>query len=181
MDNSLIFGRGLNTYAQTTGSMSGDSEGTDEPAQGENSRDEIIRKRSFSRARGIDISTFMVDVEEKTDEAEPDVKQKPPEQDIAMGEIAEIFSKGGDDSKRPGAIQHDGTVNSAPEMDSVADLAVYGEKRLGFGLLIAMILSWSLIGTIVGTVLDPIYGAFGLSLMEIVGLYLGERGFQIQI
>ena len=78
--------------------MSGDSEGTDEPAQGENSRDEIIRKRSFSRARGIDISTFMVDVEgEKTDEAEPDVKQKPPEQDIAMGEIAEIFSKGGDD------------------------------------------------------------------------------------
>ena len=155
--------------------MSGDSEGTDEPAQGENSRDEIIRKRSFSRARGIDISTFMVDVEEKTDEAEPDVKQKPPEQDIAMGEIAEIFSKGGDDSKRPGAIQHDGTVNSAPEMDSVADLAVYGEKRLGFGLLIAMILSWSLIGTIVGTVLDPIYGAFGLSLMAIVGLYLGER------
>ena len=65
VDNSLIFGRGLNTYTQTTGSMSGDSEGTDEPAQSENSRDEIIRKRSFSRARGIDISTFMVDVEEK--------------------------------------------------------------------------------------------------------------------
>lgn len=173
--NSLIFGRGLNTYTQTTGSMSGDSEGPDEPAQSENSRDEIIRKRSFSRARGIDISTFMVDVEEKTGDVEPVVKQKPPEQDIAMGEIAEIFSKGGDDSKRPGAIQHDGTVNSAPEMDSVTDLAVYGEKRLGFGLLIAMILSWSLIGTIVGTVLDPIFGAIGLSLMAIVGLYLGER------
>ena len=175
MYNSLIFGRGLNTYTQTTGSMSGDSEGPDEPAQSENSRDEIIRKRSFSRARGIDISTFMVDVEEKTGDVEPVVKQKPPEQDIAMGEIAEIFSKGGDDSKRPGAIQHDGTVNSAPEMDSVTDLAVYGEKRLGFGLLIAMILSWSLIGTIVGTVLDPIFGAIGLSLMAIVGLYLGER------
>ena len=74
----LILGRGLNTYTQTTGGMSGGSEGTDEPAQSENSRDEVIRKRSFSRARGIDISTFMVDVEEKTDEVEPVVNQKPP-------------------------------------------------------------------------------------------------------
>ena len=128
--------------------MSEDSSGPKQPSSENDSRDEIIRKRSFSRARGIDISSFMVDNESETNSEE--IAKIEVEQDIAMGEIAEIFSKGGEDFERPGAIQTDGTVKTAPENDSVTDLAVHGEKRLGFGLLIAMILSWSLIGTIVG-------------------------------
>ena len=154
--------------------MSEEAGGTKKSSSKDESRDEIIRKRSFSRARGIDISSFMVDDGGKEESAEV-VDEIEVEQDIAMGEIAEIFSKGGEDFARPGAIQKDGTVKTAPENDSVTDLAVYGEKRLGFGLLIAMIFSWSLIGTIVGTVLDPIFGAIGLSVMAIVGLYLGEK------
>lgn len=165
----------MKTYTQRTSHMSEKSGGHKEPASTENSRDEILRKRSFSRARGIDISSFMVDTEDSEADPAEDVQEALVEQDIAMGQIAEIFSKGGEDGKLPGAVQKDGTVSTPPDMDSVTDLAVYGEKRLGFGLLIAMVLSWSLIGTIVGTVLQPVYGAIGLSVMAIVGLYLGER------
>ena len=147
------------------------------PSKSEKSRDEVIRKQEFSRARGMDISSFMVTHEE--DEEVVDVQEVEDvvelETDVAMGDMVEIFSKGGDDFERPGAIQKDGTVKTAPEMDSVTDLAVYGEKRLGFGLLIAMIFSWSLIGAIVGTVLDPVFGALGLTAMAIIGLYLGEK------
>ena len=155
--------------------MSEDIDGRDEPIEKKNSRDELIRKKSFSRARGLDISSFMVadDSEQgKSEDIEPSTVE---EQDIAMGEIAEIFSKGGENFDLPGAVQKDGTVKTAPEMDSVSDLAVHGEKRLGFGLLVAMVFSWSLIGTIVGTVLDPILGAIGLSAMAVIGLYLGEK------
>lgn len=170
----IYFGRGLNKYNPTTGYMSDDAGEENQSPSKDDSRDEIIRKRSFSRARGIDISSFMVGDDSKT-ESTDFVEKTEVEQDIAMGEIAEIFSKGGEDFDRPGAIQKDGTVKTVPENDSVTDLAVYGEKRLGFGLLIAMVFSWSLIGTIVGTVLDPILGAIGLSVMAVVGLYLGEK------
>ena len=121
-------------------------------------------KTLVSRAEGIDISSFMVDDGSKEESVEV-VDEIEVEQDIAMGEIAEIFSK--EVKILPGgAIQKDGTVGTAPENDSVTDLAVYGEKRLGFGLLIAMIFSWSLIGTIVGTVLDPIFGAMARVLWQ---------------
>ncbi|MDG1549500.1 MAG: hypothetical protein P8Q94_05565, partial [Candidatus Poseidoniaceae archaeon] len=154
--------------------MSEDSAAEDIADKPVNKRDEVIRKQSFSRARGLDISSFMIEQkEEETSVWETVVEEK--ETDIAIGEVAEIFSKGGEDFERPGAIQKDGSVNSAPEIDSVTDLAVHGEKRLGFGLLIAMIFSWSLIGTIVGTVLNPVLGAIGLTTMAIVGLYLGEK------
>ena len=54
-------------------------------------------------------------------------------------------------------------------------MSIHGEKRLGFGLLIAMIFIWSAIGTIVGTVLAPVVSATGLILMVIIGLLLGEK------
>jgi len=155
--------------------MSESPDGSKRPSNQPDSRDEIIRKRSFSRARGIDISSFMINDEDSQQATEASTEKAEQDVDVAMGEIAEIFSKGGDDYTAPGAIQKDGTVHSPPEADSVTDLAVYGEKRLGFGLLVAMVFSWSLIGTIVGTVLDPIFGAIGLSAMAIIGLYLGEK------
>ena len=131
------------------------------------SRDEVLRKKSFSRARGLDISSFMVSNDDsKQDNDQEEIQEK--EHDIAMGEIVEIFSAGGDDSSKPGAVQKDGTVIAAPENDSVTDVAIHGEKRLGFGLLIAMVFTWSAIGTIVGTVLTPVVSATGLLLMVII-------------
>ena len=137
-------------------------------------RNEVLRKKSFSRARGLDISSFMVEDSGPSEVPEQEDVQEA-EHDIAMGEIVEIFSSGGDDSSAPGAIQKDGTVIKAPESDSVTDIAVHGEKRLGFGLLIAMIFTWSAIGTIVGTVLTPVISATGLILMVVIGLMLGEK------
>ena len=157
--------------------MSEDLNQNDEGPLEANNRDEMLRKKNFSRARGMDVSSFMVNDEKKEtvwdeavvkDEVVKDV-------DIAMGEGAELFSKGGEEHKMAGAIQKDGTVIKPPENDSVTDMSIHGEKRLGFGLLIAMIFIWSAIGTIVGTVLAPVVSAVGLLAMVIIGLFLGER------
>ncbi|MBL6891334.1 MAG: hypothetical protein ISR22_04725 [Candidatus Poseidoniaceae archaeon] len=140
-------------------------------------RDEMIRKKNFSRARGLDISSFMVNDEKGEQESESVDLEEEVVKDIdkAMGEVAELFSRGGDEHKMAGAVQKDGTVIKPPENDSVTDMSIHGEKRLGFGLLIAMVFIWSAIGTIVGTVLAPVVSAIGLILMVVIGLLLGEK------
>jgi len=140
-------------------------------------RDEMIRKKNFSRARGLDISSFMINDEKDEQESESVDLEEEVVKDIdkAMGEVAELFSRGGDEHKMAGAVQKDGTVIKPPENDSITDMSIHGEKRLGFGLLIAMIFIWSAIGTIVGTVLAPVVSATGLILMVIIGLLLGEK------
>jgi len=137
-------------------------------------RDEVVRKRDFQRAQGVDIHSFMVKQESEEPPETPSSPASEPE-DIAVGEITSLFSSGKDEQHAPGAVQSDGTVLQAPEMDSVTDLAVHGEKRLSFGLLVAMVLTWSAIGAIVGTVLPEIPSGLGLLGMGIFGLYLGER------
>ena len=140
-------------------------------------RDEMIRKKNFSRARGLDISSFMINDEKGEQESESVDLEEEVVKDIdkAMGEVAELFSRGGDEHKMAGAVQKDGTVIKPPENDSVTDMSIHGEKRLGFGLLIAMVFIWSAIGTIVGTVLAPVVSAIGLILMVVIGLLLGEK------
>ena len=137
-------------------------------------KDEIVRKRDFQRAKGFDIQSFMVQSE---DEESPELEttEQSDTEDIAVGEIASLFSSGKEDHLAPGAVQTDGTVLHQSEMDSVTDMAVHGEKRLSFGLLIAMVLTWSAIGAIVGTVLPEIPSGLGLFVMGVFGLYLGER------
>ena len=61
--------------------MSEEAGGTKKSSSKDESRDEIIRKRSFSRARGIDISSFMVDDGSKEESAEI-VDEVEVEQDI---------------------------------------------------------------------------------------------------
>ena len=74
--------------------MTEDSSGQKKPADKNDSRDEIIRKQSFSRARGIDFASFMVDEEDEQDDLWAKAVEEPEEEkDIAMGEITEIFSK----------------------------------------------------------------------------------------
>jgi len=153
--------------------MSDDSNPKDDGVE----RDEMIRKKNFSRARGLDISSFMINEQEEEENPDSEYLEEEPVKDIdkAMGEVVDLFSKGGDEHKIAGAIQKDGTVIKPPENDSVTDMSIHGEKRLGFGLLIAMIFIWSAIGTIVGTVLAPTISAIGLISMVIIGLLLGEK------
>ena len=138
-------------------------------------RDDVLRKRDFQRPRGMDLGSFLVD-STNVDEQPPSIQIQPVEEvDEAVGEVVSLFSKGDELSNEPGAVQRDGTVQSAPELDSVEDLAVHGERRLGLGLLVAMVTVWSAIGAVVGTVLPPELSGLGLFSMGVFGLYLGER------
>ena len=134
--------------------------------------DEILSKRNFEKDSGVNIDKFLIkdviEEEPQKESSEPESK----EVDIAVGEVAEIFSRG----DIPSRIKRDGTVESAPEVDSVTEYAMEGEKRLHYGLMISMIVVWSAIGTIVGT--SPIFShtisAIGLLLMAGFGMWLGQ-------
>ena len=90
--------------------------------------------------------------EEESVEAESNLSD-----DLAVGNIPDPFSDTGAES-----VSSENTV-------------VEAEKRLHLGLMIAMIVIWSTIGALVGTILPPAIAAFGLISMAIFGLWLGEK------
>ena len=85
-------------------------------------RDDVLRKREFQKAKGIDLSSFMVEQEDEVAPPAPEIRSE--EVDEAVGEIASMFSSGQESERGPGAVLRDGTVANAPELDSVEDLAV---------------------------------------------------------
>ena len=134
--------------------------------------DEILSKRNFEKDSGVNLDSFII---ESAFEKEPSGNTEEVEEsevDIAVGELAEIFSHG----DLPSRINRDGTVKDAPEKDSVTEYAMEGEKRLHYGLMISMIVVWSAIGTIVGTspILSHTISAAGLLFMAGFGMWLGE-------
>lgn len=135
--------------------------------------DDILSKRKFQNASGINLGNFMLDSADEAEEEETIEEIDEVVTDVAVGELGELFSR----SNTPERINRDGTVNAAPEIDTVTEYAMEGEKRLHLGLMISMIVVWSAIGTIVGTV--PFFGyefsAFGLLLMASFGIWLGEK------
>ena len=80
--------------------------------------DELIRKKNFGRATGIDLSAFNLnqDVIENT-EPEPKQEIQEPEMDEAVGEVYEFFTE----SKQV-------TEENLEQFDSVTDFAVHGES-----------------------------------------------------
>ena len=142
------------------------------PSMEKESEDEILSKRNFETDSGVNLDKFLIKsvVEEEAPKEADETQEK--EIDVAVGEVAEIFSRG----DAPSRINRDGTVDDAPEVDSVTEYAMEGEKRLHYGLMISMIVVWSAIGTIVGT--SPIFShtisAIGLFLMAGFGMWLGQ-------
>ena len=136
------------------------------------SEDEILSKRNFQKSSGINLDNFIIQSAFEDEVAEESETVPEEKVDEAVGEVAEIFSRG----DLPSNINRDGTVNEPPEIDSVTEYATEGEKRLHYGLMIAMIVVWSAIGTIVGT--SPIFSntisAIGLFAMAAFGMWLGE-------
>lgn len=134
--------------------------------------DRILSRKNFEKDSGLNLNNFIIESAFE-DDVEDEVEQVDQQQvDDAIGEVAEIFSRG----DLPSNINKDGTVKQAPEVDTVTEYAKEGEKRLHYGLMIAMIVVWSAIGTIVGT--SPIFSntisAIGLFLMAGFGMWLGE-------
>ena len=134
--------------------------------------DDVLRQKEFRRGSGIDLGQFMIqDHEEVEEETSVEIQ----ETDAAVGEIASLFSGKDEQSNEPGAIKRDGTVEEAAAPDSVTDMAVHGERRLGFGLLAGMVLVWSVLGWVVGTALPPFLGGPLLIIMGLSGLWAGEK------
>ena len=126
--------------------------------------DEVLRKKNFDRGMGVDLDRFLITDPEP--EIEEEQEQTAPEDtDAAIGEIADFFSTPDTQRDEPGAIKRDGTVDAPAAEDSVTDLAVHGERRIGFGLLIGMVLVWSVLGWVVGTALPPLLGGPLLIIM----------------
>jgi len=130
------------------------------------SEDELISKKKFQKASGVNLDNFLISsVEDEIKIEESTTK----EVDEAMGEVAELFTR-----EVKSDINRDGTVDKPPERDTVTEYAVEGERRLHFGLMIAMIVVWSAIGAVVGLTLGPILATVGLLSMALFGLWLGE-------
>ena len=132
--------------------------------------DDILAKQGFESGAGVNLGDFFISETEKFEPEPEEVVQEEIIEDIAVGEVADIFSRG----DVPDRIKRDGTVDEPPEMDTITEYAIEGEKRLHIGLMIAMIVTWSAIGAIVGTELSHLLSAFGLLLMAGFGFWLGE-------
>ena len=135
--------------------------------------DDVLRQKEFRRGGGIDLGQFMIQEPENESIVEEAVPEK--ETDEAVGEIASLFSSEDEQTNEPGAIKRDGTVDEAAAPDSVTDMAVHGERRLGYGLLAGMVLVWSVLGWVVGTALPPFLGGPLLIIMGLSGLWAGEK------
>ena len=148
-------------------------------ADGEESKDDkVIRKRSFDMGGGMDLSGFLdadaVDEANETREvraALPAPTTETEVEDVAMGDMFDPFATG----PQPGDVERDGSIRLPPDMDTVTEIATTGEKRLHWGIMVGMIVVYSLVGWLVGTTLDPLIGLFGLIGLAALGFFLGER------
>ena len=91
--------------------------------------DEILSKRNFEKDSGVNLDNFLIKSDEFEDAIDEPSEIEEKEVDVAVGEVAEIFSRG----DAPSRIKRDGTVETAPEIDSVTEYAMEGEKRLHYG------------------------------------------------
>lgn len=135
--------------------------------------DDVLRQKEFRRGGGIDLGQFMI--QDSEEEPEQETSPSELEHDEAIGELASLFQGEGERIDEPGAVNRDGTVDEASQPDSVTDIAVHGERRLGYGLLAGMVLVWSVLGWVVGTALPPLIGGPLLIIMGISGLWAGEK------
>ena len=112
--------------------------------------DDVLREQSFKRPQGLNLGSFMVDSSPPT---QPDAEvaderpEEPVQTDAAVGEINELFTM---------------EVSQSPVRDSTTQMAVHAEQTIGKGLAVAMVVVWTAIGALVGTVLPPLLGGFGL-------------------
>ncbi len=128
--------------------------------------DDVLREQSFKRPQGLNLDAFMLasteeDPEPSTDPVpEATTGAASAEPDVAVGDVKSLFTMASE---------------STSTVDSTTQMAVHGEQTIGKGLAVAMVVVWTAIGALVGTVLPPVIGGFGLFGMAVVGLWLGER------
>ncbi|GIS27579.1 MAG: hypothetical protein CM15mP128_3380 [Methanobacteriota archaeon] len=110
--------------------------------------------------RWLDLSGFALNVEPE-EAHEEDAEEATAQVDAAVGDIQSPFGPASEPNE--------------PADDVVTGLAVEGERRLGQGLLVAMVVAYSALAAYVGTALPPSVAAPGLLVLGGAGLWLGER------
>ena len=88
--------------------------------------DEILSKKNFQKSSGINLDNFIIQSAFEDDVSDELETISEEQVDEAVGEVAEIFSRG----DLPSNIKKDGTVKEAPEIDSVTEYATEGELSL---------------------------------------------------
>ena len=125
--------------------------------------EDVIRAKSFGRARGMNLGAFMVDSSIDSSQTKPEqapLTAKPVKTDNAVGDMADLFTST--------------PVHVDPSEPEDVGL-VEAEQQLSRGLMVAMVVVWTAIGAVVGTVLPEVISALGLLVMAGVGLVLGQR------
>ena len=143
-------------------------ERADKPTDASSEDDDVLREQKFKRPQGLNLDSFMVGAdpqpkEETPVESPPSDESETDSSDAAVGEVRDLFTM-------------EASQETVP--DSTTQLAVHAEQTIGKGLAVAMVVVWTAIGALVGTVLPPVIGGLGLLLMAGFGLYLGERWIQ---
>ena len=133
--------------------------------------DRIIREHEFRRSINIDLSD--IEIPEREGDQEERREQLAKAVDEALGEFHDPFEQSNDDES--GAVQRDGSVPTPPERDIVTEIAIEGERRVNWALMVSMILVYSAIGVQAGLALSPLLAAVVLVLLAGVGFALGER------
>ena len=135
-------------------------ERADKPTSTSSDDDDVLREQKFKRPQGLNLDSFMVGAapeakEETPVESPPSNEPKTDSSDAAVGEVRDLFTM-------------EASQETVP--DSTTQLAVHAEQTIGKGLAVAMVVVWTAIGALVGTVLPPVIGGLGLLLMAGFGL-----------
>ena len=143
-------------------------EGEVEDTEASPEEDDVLREQTFKRPQGLNLDSFMVgapatEVGPPPDDETSSVETESDRGDAAVGQVRDFFTM---------------KVVEDEASDPTTQLAMQAEQTIGKGLAAAMIVVWTAIGALVGTVLPPVFGGLGLFLMAGFGLYLGERWIQ---
>ena len=93
--------------------------------------DDILSQKNFQKASGINLDSFLVSNDITPEPTQESVDAE--DIDVAVGQVAGIFTRG----------DQFVSENEEPELDTVTEYAVEGEKRVHYGLMISMIVVWS--------------------------------------
>lgn len=140
----------------------------------EDPEDPVIRARRFKMGGNLDISDLGLDDFSEADNSEQTQTQDSKKDfDEALGEVFDPFAAS--TGAESGAVQADGSVHTAPEDDAVTAMAKQGERRVNWGLMVAMIFVFSALSVVAGTAFPPLISLILLIALASLGFMFGER------
>ena len=142
--------------------------------------DDVLREQSFKRPPGLNLDSFMVASSPSDHDHPSDDTSEDEDATVSIpltGGAEDSTSQTANKDAAVGDVKALFTMEASHErsVDSTTQIAVHGEQTIGKGLAVAMVVVWTAIGALVGTVLPPALGGLGLFAMAMVGLWLGER------